>query len=79
MKTGRDRLLERARQLIPMSACLRLARAVDDAAHDRDAQLLDARVRLAPHRHPVLEVALDLLGHLLEERARSSGRSRGRR
>ena len=68
MNTGRDRLLERARQRDPDVGVLGLARAVDDAAHDRDAQLLGARVRLAPVRHPLLEVALDLLGHLLEER-----------
>ena len=55
---------------IPMSACLRLARAVDDAAHDRDPHLLDARAGLLPLGHPVLEVLLDLLGHLLEERRR---------
>ena len=53
---------------IPMSACFDSPGPVDDAAHDRDAHLLDARMRLAPDRHPVLQVALDLLGHLLEER-----------
>ena len=68
MKTGATGSSNVPGSEIPMSACLRLARAVDDAAHDRDAQLLGARVRLAPDRHPLLEVALDLLGHLLEER-----------
>ena len=39
----RDRVLERARQRDPDVGVLRLARAVDDAAHDRDAQVLGAR------------------------------------
>ena len=41
---GRDRLLERARQADADVGVLRLARAVDHAAHDRDAQLLGAGV-----------------------------------
>src|SRR5207253_7128641 len=45
--------------------------AVHDATHDRAAEILDAGMRLAPLGHSVLEVALDLLGHLLEERRRS--------
>ena len=57
-------------QADPDVGVLRLARAVHDAAHDRDAHLLDARVGLPPLRHPVLQVPLDLLGHLLEERRR---------
>ena len=74
-----DRLLERARQRDPDVGVLALARAVDDAAHDRDAQLLGARVRLAPDRHLLLEVALDLLGHLLEEgRGRPAAAGTGR-
>ena len=66
-------------RLIPMSACFDLARAVDDAAHDRDAQLLGAGMRLAPDRHLLLEVALDLLGHLLEERRRRPAAARAGR
>ena len=68
MKTGATGSSNVPGRLIPMSACLRLARAVDDAAHDRDPQLLGAGMRLAPDRHLLLDVALDLLGHLLEER-----------
>ena len=76
MKTGRDGLLERARQGDADVGVLRLARAVDDAAHDRHAQVLGARVGLAPDRHLLLEVGLDLLGHLLEERGRRAAASR---
>ena len=47
---------------------LRFAWTVDDAAHDRHAQLLGSGMGLAPDRHLVLEIALDLLRHLLEER-----------
>ena len=55
-------------RLIPMSACFDSPGAVDDAAHHRDPEVLDARVGLAPFGHPVLQVRLDLEGHLLEER-----------
>ena len=65
----RLRLLERARQRDADVGVLRLARAVHDAAHDRDLHLLDAGVALAPHRHLLAQVVLDLLGHLLEEGA----------
>ena len=54
-------------QADPDVGVLRFARAVDDAAHDRDPEVLGARMRLAPDRHLLLEIALDLLGHLLEE------------
>src|SRR5688572_27553356 len=64
----RDGLLERAGKADPDVCVLRLARPVDDAAHDRDAQLLDARMRLTPPRHLLDEVSLDVAGHLLEER-----------
>src|SRR6266513_1595153 len=68
-----DRLLECARQRDADIGVLRLPGAVDDAAHHRDSQILDAWVRLAPFGHPILEIALDLLRHLLEEgRCRSA-------
>src|SRR4029079_11349076 len=66
----RDRLLERARQRDPDVGVLRLAGAVHDAAHDRHPHVLDPGAGLLPLRHPVLEIGLDLLGHLLEERRR---------
>src|SRR5690606_2885075 len=72
-------LLERAGQRDADVRVLRLARAVDDAAHDRDAQLLDARVARAPLRHALADVALDLLGHLLEERAGRAAAARAGR
>src|SRR3990172_1789176 len=64
---GRDRLLERAREADPDVRMLRFAGAVDDAAHDRDGQVLDAGMRLPPLGHPVTEVGLDPLGHRSEE------------
>ena len=75
----RDRLLERARAgEMPMSACF-------DSPGPLTTQPMTAtRSSSAPGcvsrqiRHLLLEVALDLLGHLLEERATSSGRSPGR-
>src|SRR5947207_3428415 len=52
-------------------ACrLRLARAVDDAAHDGEGHLFDAFVRLLPFGHLVADVALDPLGELLKRAAR---------
>ena len=79
MKTGATGSSNVPGSEIPMSACFDLARAVDDAAHDRDAQVLGTRVRLAPDRHLLLEVALDLLGHLLEEgRGRPAAARAGR-
>ena len=49
-----------------MLACLRLAGAVDDAAHDRELQLFDARIGLLPLGHRLDEIALDALGQFLE-------------
>src|SRR5690606_19504666 len=72
-------LLERAGQRDADVRVLRLARAVDHAAHDRDAQLLHARVAHAPLRQALPDVALDLLGHLLEERAGRPAAARARR
>src|SRR3954449_8015444 len=48
---GRRRRLSGAGQADADVGMLALAGAVDDAAHDRDAQLLHARVLVAPHRH----------------------------
>ena len=64
----RDRLLEGARQADADVGMLRLARTVDDAPHHRHAQVLGARMGRLPLGHPLLEIGLDLLGHLLEER-----------
>src|SRR6185503_15367633 len=72
----RNRLLERAREADPDVRMLRLTRAIDHAAHHRDAQLLGAGMALAPLRHPFLEIGLDLLGHLLEEGRRGPAAAR---
>ena len=48
---------------------LALAGAVHDTSHHGDPELRDAGARVAPHRHLVPQVVLDLLRHLLEERA----------
>src|SRR5258706_2524196 len=45
---------------------LAFARAVDDAAHDRDVHVLDAGIALAPLRHLLAQEALNLFGELLE-------------
>src|SRR5262245_60819374 len=49
---------------------LRLPGPVDDAAHDRDRQVLDTGIARRPLGHASLDMALDALRHLLEERAR---------
>src|ERR1044071_1797978 len=54
-------ILERPGQRDPDVGVLALAGTVDDAAHHRDAHLLDTRPRRLPLRHPVLEMSLDLL------------------
>ena len=64
----RNGFLERARQGDADVGVLRFAGAVDDAAHDRDAHVLDARVFRRPDGHLLAQVGLDLLGHVLEER-----------
>ena len=45
---------------------LGLARPVHDAAHDREAQPLNAGVLLTPYRHPVADHILDVTGEFLE-------------
>ncbi len=72
----RDRLLARARQPDADVGRLRLAGAVDDAAHHRHVHLLDAGVARAPHRHLRAQVGLDLLGELLEVGARRAPAAR---
>src|SRR5690606_19541923 len=42
----------------------------------RDLQLLDARVPLTPLGHPLADVAADVFGHALEERARRATAAR---
>src|SRR5688500_5451603 len=69
---GRLRLLERARQRYADMRVLGFSGPVDDASHDRDAQLLDAGMHAAPLGHPFAKVRLDVLGHLLKERRRGT-------
>src|SRR5262249_60746541 len=45
---------------------LRFARTVDDAAHDRDVERLDARIALLPFRHRCVDKALDVAREFLE-------------
>ena len=46
---------------------LRLAWSVHHASHYREFHLLDAWILFLPCRHAGAEIALNLLGHLLEE------------
>src|SRR5574337_1991029 len=55
---------------------LALAGAVDDAAHDRDSQRLDAGITLAPARHHRAQVVVDALGEHLEGLARRAPAAR---
>ena len=57
---------------------LRLAGAVDDAAHHRQRQRLDAVVARLPRRHLLADVALDALGELLERGAGGAAAARAR-
>ena len=51
---------------MPIFGVLALARPVDDAAHHRDVQPLDARIDRAPFRHGLREIGLDVARQLLE-------------
>ena len=64
---------------MPMSACFDLARSVDDAAHHRDVEALDARIARLPFRHRVADEALDAGARAPGMSSRWCGRSRGRR
>src|SRR5678816_4515298 len=75
----RRRRLAGARQADADVGMLALAGAVDDAAHDRDLHLLDARIARLPYRHLRAQVVVDLLGELLECRARRPAAARARR
>src|ERR1043166_7779896 len=57
---------------------LRLAGAVDHAAHDGERHRLDAFVLRLPFGHLLADVALDLLGELLERGARRAPAARTR-
>ena len=43
-----------------------------------DAQLLDARMHVTPFGHPLAQIRLDVLGHLLEKRRRGAAATRTR-
>src|SRR5215207_2312425 len=51
---------------------LRLPGPVDDTPHDGHAHLFDAGVTVAPCRHLLAEVVLNVLRHLLEEGGRGA-------
>src|SRR5215471_19643507 len=76
---GRLGLLEGAGQGDADVRVLALARAVDDAPHHRDVELLHAGILRLPHRHLLAEIGLDLLGHFLEERGGGAPAARARR
>src|SRR5713226_7855443 len=67
---GAARLFAGARQADADARSLRLARPIDDAAHDGERHRLDAFVRRLPFGHLVADVALNPLGELLERAAR---------
>ena len=67
---GSDGILKSAGQADAEVGVLRFAGAVDDAAHDGELELFDAGIFLAPLGHGGAQVALNLLGELLEIRAR---------
>ncbi len=75
----RNGILECARQADAEVGVLRFAGAVDDAAHHGELQLFDAGILLAPFGHGGAQVALNLLGELLEigaRRAAAAGATR---
>src|SRR3954470_22399580 len=51
---------------------LGLTGSVHDAAHYCNSHLLDAGMLESPDRHPLAEIILDLLSHLLKECARGA-------
>jgi len=71
----RFRLLERAGQRNADVRVLRFPGAVHDAAHHGHLHVFDARVTVAPHRHLLAKIVLNVLGHVLEERRRRSSTS----
>src|SRR5690606_19998464 len=75
----RRRALAGAGQADPDVGVLALARAVDDAAHDRDVQRLDPGIVLLPDRHLRAQVFLDALRQLLEVGAGGAPAARTRR
>src|SRR5690606_9891772 len=66
----RDRTLARAGQADADVRVLALAGSVDDAPHHGNRHFLDALVLLAPLRHLIANVTLNLLGKLLKIRRR---------
>src|SRR5262245_21852778 len=62
----RRRALAGARERNADVGMLALARAVDDAAHHRDVERLDARIAFLPLRHRFVDEALDVARELLE-------------
>src|SRR3954469_12195402 len=48
---------------------LRLARAVHDTAHHGHLHLLHSRMLRPPDGHPIAQILLNVLGHLLKEGA----------
>src|SRR5216683_5228911 len=68
----RGRLLAGAGQRDADVGVLALARTVDDAAHHRDVERLDAGVARLPRWHRVADEALDVTGQFLERSGRGA-------
>src|SRR5258708_29295671 len=69
---GGLRFFGRSRQRNAEAWVLRFAGAIDDAAHYGDFHFFYAGVAFLPDGHLLTQIGLDLLRHLLEERARST-------
>src|SRR6516164_3883283 len=78
-KNRRGRLFAGTRQRNADIGMFGLARPVDDAAHHRDVETLDARITRLPFRHRVADEALDAGGELLKcRRGRAAAAGAGR-
>src|SRR5438105_15637228 len=60
------RLLAGAGERNPDVGVFRFTRSVDDAAHDRDVERLDAGITALPLRHRGMDEALDVASELLK-------------
>ena len=72
----RDGLFESAGERDTNMGVFGFAGTVDHASHDGDLHFLDACVAQLPHRHLLAQIALDLVGHVLEEGAGGAAAAR---
>ena len=66
---GRDWILKRAGQRNADVGVFRFTRPIDHAAHNRQLQLFNAWIFLAPYRHGLTHMTLNLLRQFLKEGA----------